>query len=134
MFIDLDRFKAINDSAGHAAGDEVLRQIARLLQAQVRESDSVCRLGGDEFAVLLPGCSLERAQQLAEQIRAAVDNWRLLHEGQEHSVGTSIGVAAVSAEMADMAAVLRAADSACYDAKHGGRNRVATYSARQAEP
>lgn len=134
MFMDLDRFKDVNDSAGHATGDEVLRQISRLLEAQVRESDSVSRLGGDEFAVLLPGCSLQRAQQLAEQIRAAVENWCLIQDGQQFSVGASIGVAEVTPELADIAAVLQAADSACYDAKKGGRNRVATYVPRQSAP
>lgn len=127
MFIDLDRFKAINDTAGHATGDEVLRQVSELLQAQVRASDTVSRLGGDEFAVLLPGCTLVRAQQLAEQMRSAVEEWRLVRGGHEFSVGTSIGVAAVTPEMADIAAVLNAADSACYAAKKGGRNRVETY-------
>ncbi len=127
MFIDLDRFKIINDTAGHATGDEVLRQIARLLEAQVRESDTVARLGGDEFAVLLPGCSLARAQQVAEQIRAAVELWRLRKDGQEFSVGASIGVAAVTPELPDVSAVLQAADSACYDAKNAGRNCVATF-------
>lgn len=128
MFIDLDRFKIINDTAGHATGDDVLRQIARLLEAQVRESDTVGRLGGDEFAVLLPGCSLERAQQVAEQIRAAVEGWRLLKGSQEFSVGASIGVAAVTPELPDVSAVLQAADSACYAAKNAGRNRVATFA------
>lgn len=127
MFIDLDRFKEINDSAGHAAGDEVLLQISRLLEAQVRQSDTVARLGGDEFAVLLPGCSLARAQQLAEQIRVAVDSWRLLHEERSLSVGASIGVAAVTRELADTTSVLKAVDSACYEAKNAGRNRVATF-------
>ncbi|WP_296448589.1 sensor domain-containing diguanylate cyclase [Rhodoferax sp. UBA5149] len=134
LYIDLDRFKVINDSAGHATGDEVLCQISRLLEAQVRQSDLVGRLGGDEFAVLLPGCSLARAQQLAEQIRAAVDSWRLPHEGGEFSVGASIGVAAVTPELTDMASVIHAADSACYEAKNGGRNRVVTYAPRQSSP
>lgn len=132
MFIDLDRFKAVNDNAGHACGDEVLRQISRLMEAQVRASDSVSRLGGDEFAVLLPGCSLARAQQLAEQIRAAVDSWRLRQNGQEYSVGASIGVAAVTSELPDIVSVLSAADGACYQAKHAGRNCVATYASAQA--
>ena len=131
LFIDLDRFKLINDTAGHATGDEVLRQISRLLEAQVRESDTVSRLGGDEFAVLLPGCSLVRAQQLAEQIRAAVDGWRLLQDGRDFSVGASIGVAVVTPELTDMVSVLNAADSACYEAKHAGRNCVATYVSAQ---
>jgi diguanylate cyclase (GGDEF)-like protein/PAS domain S-box-containing protein len=134
LFIDLDRFKAINDSAGHATGDEVLRQIARLLEAQVRQSDTVSRLGGDEFAVLLPGCSLERAQQLAGQICVAVDGWRLRHGGVDFGVGASIGVAAVTPELNDRVSLLHAADIACYEAKKGGRNRVATYEPPQPSP
>ena len=132
LYIDLDRFKAINDSAGHATGDEVLRQISRLLEGQVRQSDTVSRLGGDEFAVLLPGCSLEYAQRLAEQIREAVDGWRLLHKGVSFSVGASIGVATLSPDQCSVASLLDAADIACYEAKKGGRNRVATYLALSA--
>lgn len=128
LYIDLDRFKDINDSAGHAIGDVVLRQISALLEAQVRQSDTVARLGGDEFAVLLPGCSLARAQQLAEQIRVAVEDWRLLHEGHAFSVGASIGVAAVTPDMTSMAQVMHAADLACYQAKKSGRNRLVTFS------
>jgi diguanylate cyclase (GGDEF)-like protein len=105
-----------------------------LLEARIRQSDTVARLGGDEFAVLLPGCSLSRAQQLAEQIRAVVDDWRLPHHGQVFSVGASIGVAAVTPELVDLASVLQAADSACYEAKKGGRNCVATYEPRKPPP
>ena len=127
MFIDLDYFKAINDAAGHAAGDEVLRQIARLLESLVRQSDTVARLGGDEFAILLPGCTLVRAQRIAEQVRAGVDAWRM--DWREHSfrLGASIGVVQLSRALPQVAAVLEAADSACYDAKRSGRNRVVTY-------
>ena len=127
LFIDLDRFKAVNDIGGHATGDEVLRQVSRLLESKVRISDTVCRLGGDEFAVLLPGCSLTRAQQVAEQIRSAVEVWRLFQDGKEYSVGASIGVAAVTPDLTTVETVLRAADSACYEAKDRGRNCVATY-------
>lgn len=134
LYIDLDRFKTINDTAGHAAGDEVLRQISRLLEGQVRLSDTVSRLGGDEFAVLLPGCSLEYAQRLAEQIRIAVEGWRLLHKGASFSVGASIGVAELTPALASMAAMLEAADTACYAAKKAGRNRVATYQALSGAP
>jgi len=127
MFIDLDHFKAINDAAGHAAGDEALRQIARLLEDHVRQSDTVGRMGGDEFAVLLPGCSLARAQEIAEQIRDGVAHWYLNHEGQSFSVGASIGVVHVANDLPDVAAVLNAADSACYAAKRAGKNRVETF-------
>ncbi len=127
MFIDLDYFKAINDAAGHAAGDEVLRQIARLLEQHVRQSDTVARLGGDEFAILLPGCTLPRAQGIAEQVRHAVDQWRM--DWREHTcrLGTSIGVVQLSPALPRVADVLEAADSACYEAKRAGRNRVVTY-------
>jgi diguanylate cyclase (GGDEF)-like protein len=127
MFIDLDHFKAINDNAGHAAGDEVLRQIARLLESKVRQSDTVGRMGGDEFAVLLPGCSTPRAQAIAEQMRLGVENWSLTYEGKVFSVGASIGLVQVASDLPDVAAVLNAADSACYDAKRAGKNRVATF-------
>jgi diguanylate cyclase (GGDEF)-like protein/PAS domain S-box-containing protein len=127
MFIDLDYFKAINDAAGHAAGDEVLRQIARLLESLVRQSDTVARLGGDEFAILLPGCTLKRAQKIAEQVRAGVDAWRMDWRETAFRLGASIGVVRLSPELYGVAAVLEAADSACYEAKRSGRNRVVTY-------
>ena len=129
MFIDLDRFKPINDTAGHAAGDEVLRQIARLLESRVRQSDTVARMGGDEFAILLPGCSLERAQTIAEQVRVGVETWRMLWRTHTFSLSASIGVVQLSADLPDVAAVLEAADSACYEAKRSGRNQVVTYGA-----
>ncbi len=127
MFIDLDKFKSVNDSAGHAAGDEVLRSVAALFEGAVRQSDTVGRLGGDEFAILLPGCPLARAQGIAEHVRVAVEAYRLQVDGQEFSVGTSIGLVEVNPDLPTIAAVLHAADSACYDAKRGGRNRVVTY-------
>ena len=127
MFIDLDKFKAVNDGAGHAAGDEVLRSVARLFVAAVRQSDTVGRLGGDEFAILLPGCSLDRAQGIAEQVRASVAAYSLEVGGTAYAVGTSIGLVEVTAAFPTIAAVIQAADSACYEAKRGGRNRVVTY-------
>ncbi|MBK9236392.1 MAG: GGDEF domain-containing protein [Rhodoferax sp.] len=129
MFIDLDHFKAVNDKAGHAVGDDVLREVAHLLEAQMRQSDTVARLGGDEFAAMLPGCSLSRAQQLAQQMVDAVQNWRLPHAGGSLQIGASIGVVAVTPQMVDLAEVLHAADTACYAAKRGGRGCVVTHSA-----
>lgn len=133
MFIDLDYFKAINDAAGHAAGDEVLRQIARLLESLVRQTDTVARLGGDEFAILLPGCTLRRAQKIAEQVRAGIDSWRM--DWREHAfrLGASIGVVQLGPALADVAAVLEAADGACYAAKRRGRNQVVTHGGSPAE-
>ena len=127
MFIDLDKFKSVNDNAGHAAGDDVLRSVAAQFEAAIRQSDTAGRLGGDEFAILLPGCPLLRAQGIAEDVRKAVESYRLQVDGQEYSVGTSIGLVEVNPDLPTIAAVLHAADSACYEAKRGGRNRVMTY-------
>ena len=132
LFIDLDRFKQVNDTGGHAAGDALLRDIAQLLSAQVRKSDTVARLGGDEFAVLLDQCPLPKAQLIAEKMRHAVVEYRLAWlEGATFSVGTSIGLLPVDAAFvgAGAAAVLRAADAACYAAKRQGRNCVVLGSA-----
>jgi len=125
LFIDLDRFKQVNDSAGHAAGDAMLRDIAHQLVGQVRQSDTVARLGGDEFAVLLHQCPRPQALVIAEKLRAAVEAYALHWEGQCFQVGASIGLVPVDGSFADHTAVLRAADAACYSAKRDGRNRVA---------
>ena len=122
MFIDLDRFKQVNDTGGHAAGDAMLRNVAHQLAAHVRKSDTVARLGGDEFAVLLSRCPLSQAREIAEKLRAAVDGYRLAWEGHSFSVGTSIGLVAVDASYTASADVLRAADAACYTAKQRGLN------------
>ena len=124
LFIDLDRFKAVNDTAGHAAGDAVLVAVARTLEAQVRQADLVARLGGDEFAVLLTRCDRDGAAGVAEKMRAAVDALRVPWSGESLSVGASIGVVEFDATLPDVAAILAAADAACYAAKHGGRNGV----------
>lgn len=128
LFIDLDRFKQVNDSAGHAAGDALLRDIAQLLTAELRKTDVVARLGGDEFAVLLPACP-PQAQTLADALCSAVQQHRLRWEGQDFSVGASVGMVAVGdgrpeSSFASAADVLRAADMACYRAKKRGRSRV----------
>ncbi|MBC7717935.1 MAG: diguanylate cyclase [Pseudorhodobacter sp.] len=128
LFIDLDRFKEVNDTAGHAAGDALLRDIAHKLVAEVRQSDTVARLGGDEFAVLLHRCPPAQAVVVAEKLRAAVESYELVWESRCLTVGASIGLVAVDASFGSQVDVLRAADSACYAAKRGGRNRVALYS------
>ena len=128
LFIDLDRFKLVNDSAGHAAGDALLRDIATQFVGQVRHSDTVARLGGDEFAVLLHRCPVPQATAIAEKLRTAVEAYALVWEGSSFSVGASIGLVPVDATFASHVDVLRAADSACYAAKRGGRNQVARYT------
>lgn len=128
LFIDLDRFKLVNDSAGHAAGDALLRDIAQLLTAELRKTDVVARLGGDEFAVLLPACPPAQAQTLADALCSAVQQHTLRWEGQRFGVGASVGlVAVVDGRFASAADVLRAADMACYQAKKRGRSRVETF-------
>ena len=113
-----------NDAAGHAAGDQLLRDIAALLLARIRSIDLAARLGGDEFAILLQACSLPTALNVAEQIRARVDSHSLVWQGRHFRVGVSIGVVQIDDGYEDVASVIAAADDACYAAKHAGRNRV----------
>ena len=129
LFIDLDRFKQVNDTGGHAAGDALLRDVSQVLADQVRKSDTVARLGGDEFAVLLDRCPIEQAQVIAEKMRSAVVAYELVWEGRTHSVGASIGLVPVDASLTTGVEVLRAADAACYAAKKQGRNCVALHVA-----
>jgi diguanylate cyclase (GGDEF)-like protein/PAS domain S-box-containing protein len=124
VMIDLDHFKPVNDTAGHAAGDAMLVAVARAIGGCVRASDLVVRLGGDEFAVLLLHCELDAALRVAEQVRSAVAAVALPWEGKELHVGASLGVSALEPGMADADAWARAADAACYAAKAGGRDAV----------
>jgi len=124
LYVDLDGFKAVNDAAGHAAGDRLLRDVASLLLARIRSIDLAARIGGDEFAVLLHACGLATAMNVAEQIRTRVDAHSLVWQGSHFRVGVSIGVVQIEEAYDDVAAVLAAADAACYAAKHAGRNRV----------
>jgi diguanylate cyclase (GGDEF)-like protein/PAS domain S-box-containing protein len=122
LFVDLDGFKAVNDSSGHAAGDELLRAVAQAIEGRVRYTDTVARVGGDEFAVLLPGTSAAQAARVAEKITAAVaDVWPRGRSG-----GASVGVAAVEPDGGSAAEVLAAADRAMYDVKRGRRIRRAS--------
>ncbi|MBX9832836.1 MAG: GGDEF domain-containing protein, partial [Burkholderiaceae bacterium] len=131
LFMDLDHFTVVNDIAGHDAGDDVLRHVARLLESQVRQIGWAARLGGDEFAVVLPGCALARGQAVAEQLRASVQAWEPSYQGRSFTLGVSMGLVVLDASLQDVASVLYAADMACYDAKRAGRNRVETRYAGQ---
>jgi diguanylate cyclase (GGDEF)-like protein len=124
LFVDLDYFKLVNDGAGHAAGDVLLKRIAYALQKQVRTGDTVGRVGGDEFAVLLRGCGLQQALQLAENARAQVELYGICEADPSLRVTASIGVVEINATHRSLADVLEAADQACYEAKHAGRNAV----------
>jgi diguanylate cyclase (GGDEF)-like protein len=127
LYLDLDQFKVVNDTCGHSAGDRLLRDITSLLQTRVRASDTIARLGGDEFGLLLERCSLEQAERVADSIRQAIHGYRFLWGANSLSVGASIGVVRIGRDTASAAAVLSAADIACYAAKDGGRNRVQVY-------
>lgn len=125
-FMDLDRFKAVNDTGGHAAGDEFLKALAAVLKSRIRQSDSLARLGGDEFALLLEGCSMDRAQLIAADLLSTVKDFRFDFKGKTYTVGISIGLAPVTGD-ANCGEVLSMADTACYLAKEQGRNRVCVY-------
>jgi diguanylate cyclase (GGDEF)-like protein len=132
LFIDLDRFKLINDSGGHAAGDEFLRQIATVLRARVRTTDTLARMGGDEFAVLLHACPVEQALRIANAMRQDVANFRFVWREKVFHVGASIGLVVLSDPDASAEEVMEQADAACYAAKEAGRDQVRVYHARAA--
>lgn len=128
MYLDLDQFKVVNDTSGHIAGDSLLKQIAALLQNEVRETDVVARLGGDEFAILLPHCNVERAQKIAETIRQQISSFTFVWESEHFRVGISIGIVPIDQQGMTKTEVLTKADMACYAAKDLGRNRVHLYT------
>ena len=126
-YLDLDRFKIVNDTCGHAAGDELLRQVANLLKVQVRSADTVARLGGDEFGLILNNCPIQQALRIANTIRQKLEELRFIWQDKIFTVGVSIGLVGIEAETSDLASILNEADAACYAAKNAGRNRVHIY-------
>ena len=138
LFIDLDRFKAVNDSSGHAAGDVLLKDIAAILMGRARAHDTVARIGGDEFAVLLRGCDPRAAERIAASICTRVAahrrEWGSGVQAQGLSVGASIGIVAIDSTFTTVNEVLKAADEACYEAKRAGRGTVRTYQRAAGAP
>ncbi len=132
-FMDLDGFKLVNDTCGHAAGDELLVQLALIISAQVRSSDSLARLGGDEFGLLLEGCDQERGQIIANSILSSVKDFHFFYEGKRYSVGISIGMTSFSSQSSKAEDVLNEADSACYWAKESGRQRLCIFQENEKE-
>jgi diguanylate cyclase (GGDEF)-like protein/PAS domain S-box-containing protein len=128
LYLDLDQFKIVNDTCGHLAGDHLLRQLSATLLSHTRKSDLLARLGGDEFGILLEGCPQERAEGIAQNLVDTVRAFRFEWEGKLFSVGVSIGLVVIDALSGDLADVLRAADSACYEAKERGRNRYQVFA------
>ena len=120
---DLDAFKIINDTCGHASGDQVLKDVAQIVRNSIRNSDIFARLGGDEFALILPNCNVERAVHICEAIREKIANYSYEFTGRMFHVSTSIGVVDMDSNVA-IEAIIAAADKACYSAKHNGKNRV----------
>lgn len=124
MFLDLDQFKVVNDTCGHAAGDHLLRHISELLQRDLRPDDLVARLGGDEFGILIQNCDVEHASLVAEGLRQSVRASTFLWEGRTFNISLSIGLACLSPQETTIEDMLRAADTACYVAKERGRDRI----------
>lgn len=123
-YMDLDQFRVINDTCGHLAGDEMLRQISMILSQRIRAEDTFARLGGDEFGLLLSYCQVEKAIEIAAQLRQMVETFRFMHEGRLFQTGISIGIVEITADLKDVGQITRHADAACYVAKDNGRNQI----------
>ena len=132
-FMDLDQFKVINDTCGHTAGDELLRQLGKVLQGAVSKRDTLARLGGDEFGVLMEHCTLDQAQRVASSLLKRIQDFQFSWEGQSFRVGVSIGLVAVTKNTPNFTELLKQADTACYMAKDLGRNRIHTYLPEDAD-
>jgi len=126
-YLDLDNFKVVNDTCGHTAGDELLRQLTIKFRMELREADTLARLGGDEFGILLEGCSIEHAGELAESIRKIAENFRFVWDNTFFRIGASIGLVPLTNTSGSLTDIMTAADSACYVAKEQGRNRIHIY-------
>lgn len=133
LFMDLDQFKLINDTCGHIAGDELLRQVTMQIQQQMRSGDTLARMGGDEFGVLLEGCSGSNALHVANKIRTTIQDFRFVWDNKVFTLGVSIGLVSISDQVESVKALLSLADAACYAAKDAGRNRVHEYDPSDTE-
>ena len=124
MYMDLDQFKVVNDTSGHAAGDMLLKQVSEMLVDSVRANDTVGRLGGDEFAIILWKCPVDVAQRIAESMRASIEAYRFQWDKETYRIGVSIGGVPIDPNVGDIGELAQLADAACYAAKEAGRNRV----------
>jgi len=130
-YLDLDRFKVVNDTCGHTAGDNMLREVATIIKDAVRDSDTAGRIGGDEFALLLVGCPLEKARQIADDVVRAIDDYRFVWKDKIFNIGVSIGLVEIGRAGGSIEDIMNSADSACYVAKKQGGVHVHVYSARE---
>ena len=133
MYLDLDQFKIINDTCGHAAGDELICQVSTIIGQRLRDGDLLARLGGDEFGIVLKDCEIDDACRVAELLRQSVADIRFGWGGQSFAIGVSVGLVTLTGNSTTLKEVMKAADAACYMAKEKGRNRVHLYSADDAE-
>lgn len=124
LYLDLDQFKIVNDTCGHAAGDEMLQQLSRVYQSVVRERDTFARLGGDEFALILEHCTVEEAVRVANKVLEKTTCFKYRYGGKSFRVGVSIGVVPITESAVSIEQTMRLADHACYIAKENGRNRI----------
>jgi len=131
VFVDLDRFKAVNDTAGHAAGDALLRELSSLMLSMLRTSDILARLGGDEFGLLLPDCNIESARYIAGRIIEAINDYHFMWEGRLHRIGASAGITLIDETNHQASEVMSQADIACYASKNNGRGIVTVYEPQQ---
>ena len=129
LYLDLDQFKIVNDTCGHIAGDELLRQLTSVMHADLRSNDTLARLGGDEFGLLLENCASGTALRVAELLRQTVHEFRFVWQDRVFTVGASIGLVTFSDAKETLGDILRKADAACYLAKDKGRNRIQIYTA-----
>jgi len=127
LYLDLDQFKVVNDTCGHAAGDELLRQVTALLQSKIRSRDMLARLGGDEFGILLEHCPHSEALRIAHLLRELIQRFRFGWQDKSFTIGVSIGLFPIIQSGESLEVALSVADSACYAAKDSGRNRVHVY-------
>jgi diguanylate cyclase (GGDEF)-like protein/PAS domain S-box-containing protein len=127
FYLDLDNFKIVNDTCGHVAGDELLKQLPTLFNEVFRSGDIIARLGGDEFGIILENCEIQKAASIADKVRQKIKDFRFIWDDRTFEIGVSVGVIGINADNAEMSQVLSSADVACYAAKDSGRNRVHIY-------
>jgi diguanylate cyclase (GGDEF)-like protein len=133
LYLDLDQFKIVNDTSGHVAGDELLKQISKILNRHIRSDDTLARLGGDEFGVLLRGCDASHARRVAETLCEEVREYRFVWHNKPSSVSLSVGMVVISSAYNSISELLSHADLACYAAKDRGRNNVQLYQSDDSE-
>ena len=132
-YLDLDQFKLVNDTCGHSAGDELLRQVSVLLANRMRDRDTLARLGGDEFGLLLENCSLADANQITNSLLKLVQDYRFINEDKIFNIGVSIGLVVINSNFENVSEIIHAADMACYSAKNAGRNQSFLFSSGDIE-